>query len=249
MNTFSKIYKAQMGGRIIGYGTPEVSVRDIKAKMHRLPDLYMDALQLKYGLNDYDPISEKEIAEIFSDENRIKMNGDLVSGIINDALFMIDHDPAEFDPIVLSEVMPAGLPGSLCGKELSWNMVLRKLWDYTDENDLENYLSEAFGDADYVIVPWISDIYFSYSPRWTDVAGFDTELTAVEVLDYRGMAEFMIEKLDKMGICIVSNLRCKKEIRPEDIYQYAYLDTDLAMKIIHDNPVKLIEKIGQSRCN
>jgi hypothetical protein len=124
---------------------------------------------------------------------------------------------------------------------------MRNLWAYTDEDDMDIYLSETFGDADYVIVPWISDIYFSYSPRWTDVAGFDTELTNIEVLDYRGMAEFMIEKLDKMGICIVSNLRHRKEIRPEDIYQYAYLDTDLAMKIIHDNPIKLIERIGQSR--
>lgn len=231
---------------IIGNGTPVVQLSDIEAGMNRIPDLYMDTLQLKYGLNDFDPISEKEIAEIFSDENKITMTEDLVSGILSDALFMVTYEPEEFETITLAEELPAGIPDQMNGKELTWNMISRMMYGYTEEGEMDTFLSEAFGDADYVIVPRIDSIYFTYSPRWADIAGFDTVLTNVDVLDYRGLAEFIITKLDKMGVCIVSNLPLKKEIRSNDIYGYAYLETDLAMKIIRDNPIKLIEKIKQS---
>lgn len=231
---------------IIGNGTPVVQLSDIEAGMNRIPYLYMDTLQLKYGLNDFDPISEKEIAEIFSDENKITMTEDLVSGILSDALFMVTYEPEEFETINLSEELPAGIPDHLNGKELDWNMISRMIYGYTEEGEMDTFLSETFGDADYVIVPKIDSIYFTYSPRWTDIAGFDTVLTNIDVLDYRGLAEFIITKLDKMGVCVVSNLPRKKEIRTCDIYDYAYLESDLAMKIIRDNPLKLIEKIKHS---
>ena len=247
MNKTGRTNMTHPGNYIIGNGIPEAPVCIIEQARHRIPDLYSDALALKYGFGVYDPISEKEIAEIYSEENNIKMTEDLVYGIINDALFMVNYEPEEFETINLSEELPADISDSLHGKDLSWNMIARMIYGYTEEDEMDRFLSETFGDADYVIAPRIDSIYFTYSPRWTDIAGFDTVLTNIDVLDYRGMAEFVINKLDKMGVCVVCDVFRLKKIQPDYIYAYAYLETDLAMKIIRDNPIRLIEKIKQSR--
>lgn len=233
--------------RIIENGNIEVLVKDIESRVKNLPDLYSDALFLRYGLGEYDPITESEIAEIFADENRIPMTGDLVSGIIRDALFMIKSLPEESEPVNISDELPAGIPGDLQGRELTWNMIARILRSYKNDDELDEYLYDTFGDSDYVIVPRIDSIYFTYSPTLYDIDGYDTVLTNSDVMDYRGLAEFIIEKLDKKGLCIVSDIEHKKTIDPADIYAYAYLETSLAMKITKDNPLKLIAKIKQMR--
>ena len=218
----------------------------IETRSQDLPYFYMDALQLKYGFGEYDPINEKEIAEDFSDLYKVTITEELVKGILDDALYMIRHEPEPFDEITVNDKFPDGLPGNLKGKDLSWDMISRNIYSYTEEGEMDEYLSETFGDADYVTVPDMESIYYTYSPRWTDIAGLDTVLTNVNVLDYRGMAEFILEKLDKMGVCIVNKFFRHDMIKPSDIYDYSYLDPGLAMKIIRDNPLKLMEKIKAS---
>ena len=69
MNKTRKPYTTNPNNYIIGNGIPDAPVCIIKQARYRLPELYSDALALKYGFGVYDPISEKEIAEIYSEEN------------------------------------------------------------------------------------------------------------------------------------------------------------------------------------
>ena len=231
--------------RISGIGSDVIEILD--SRLSLLPFLYLDAISLSFGLGEYSPISDKEIAEIFSDENGVTFTEDLVSGIIKDALLMLRSLP-EYHPVIdLDKEIPGGFPEDIHGAELTWGEIKRLLYSQMDEASIDEYLTEEFGDADYVIVPRIDSIYTTWSPVWTDPEGLDTVLTNGDVWDYRGMAEFIIEKLDKKGLCIVRNISYAKELRPEDIYLYAYLDKDLARKIVYDNPLELIKKIRQSR--
>lgn len=229
--------------RIIENGVTKISILD--SRLSLLPDLYLDAISLSFGLGEYDAISDKEIAEIFSEEYRVQMTEDLVSGIIKDALLMLRFLP-EYHPVInLSEELPGGIPNDIHGAELTWNEIKRLLYSCMREDDIDEYLAKKFGDADYVIIPRIDSVYTTWSPTWSDPDGFDTVLTNADVQDYRGMAEFIINKLDKMGLCIVRSILAVKQISPEDIYLYAYLDNDLARKIIYDNTIELIKKIRQ----
>ncbi len=233
---------------IIGNSVAVASNSDIEKKHALLPDIFSDALALRFGLDGYDPISDKEIAEDFRVTYNIPMTEGLVSGIVNDALYMVNYRMKKFPEISIKDNLPSGMPDDLKYKKLTWNMIINFLAKEYDEDDLEEYISEEYGDMDCVIVPGIDDLYFTYTPVWYEVAGLGHTLNIVEVLDFRGIAEFIIEKLDDMGICVVSDIIHLEKIRPSDIYKYAYLNTELAMKVIRVNPLKLIRKIKQGRC-
>lgn len=241
MNKKTDSFLKTNSSRIIKNGNIDVIISDIQNRVKCLPELYSDALSLRYGLGEYDPITESEIAEIFSDEYRVTMTEDLVSGILRDALFMIKNFPEEFEPINLSEELPREFLKGLHCAELTWPEIKRILYSFS--GIIDEYLPKRFGDADFVIVPRIDSIYTTWYPVWTDPDGFESFLTDSDIQDYRGMAELIIEKLDKMGLCLVRNILSVKQISPEDIYLYAYLDNDLAGKIIHDNTLELIKKI------
>jgi hypothetical protein len=215
---------------------------DIAAKASLLPDIYKDAHELRYGLEDYDPIDAKEIAEDFKEHYQIPMTESLVSQIINDALHMVNHDMEIFPEINIKDELPDDLKYA----KLSWDMIINFLAKYQSEDELEESLNEQFGDKDCVIVPSIAQLYYTYTPIWYEVAGLEHPLSVVDVVDFRGVAEFVIRKLDEMGFCIVSDIFRPGVIRPIDIYRYAYLNTDLAMKVIHDNPIKLLQKMKKS---
>ena len=223
-------------------GDTETAIKSMESRIALLPYLYQDVLALSFGLGEYDPISDKEIAEIYTDENHITFTEDQVSGIIKDALYMLRYMPENHEVISLKDELPDGISDELHGVEIGWNMVKHILYSNTEEDDFDKYLSNNFGDADYVIVPPIDSIYTTMNPCYNDPEAFDKVLTNGDIWDYRGIVELIVEELDKKGICVVRDMRFAKEIRPEDIYRYAYLDKNLAKKIAYDNPLKLIKK-------
>ena len=223
---------------ILGTKLGEISREDIEKKAPLLPDLCRTALECKYGLGELDPVDEREIAYIIHDENNIHMTEELVNGILSDALHMVQDDTEPFPEINVED----SLPDNAKYAKIFWDHIDKYLWHLADEAQLEKKLREEYGDKDFVIIPTMDDLYLADlrephpCPGDEDIKLYNRS----DVETYFGLANIIVRKLDEMGVpCITWGTYYKGVISPISFYDYAFLEKDLIMKVIHDNPIKL----------
>ncbi|MCR4791149.1 MAG: hypothetical protein K5871_00205 [Lachnospiraceae bacterium] len=228
---------------IIGNGSITLPDELISKRYTVLPDLYMDAVAFKYGLDGGFPVSEQDIASELSFLYHIDLNEDLVSGILNDSLYMLSHDITSFAPVEIKDSFLLEDSYDFIGGHLTWKNIFEIMAGYENEEWLDQYLDENISPWGCVTIPRIDEIYTQFETALGKVDGLPQVLTFADVLDYRDLASYVIKKLDEMGTCLVSDMFDTCVIHPNDILKYAYLDTDLAMKIIHDNPVTFLWKL------
>ena len=231
---------------IIGNSVPVAKVSRIKKKAPILPDIYRDALILSFGLDGAEPVSNKEIARVFKEKYDIPVNESHIDLILHDALYMVNYKHSVFDEVPLFDDIPLDkTSGNPTKKDkLTWKMVIKILDSFTEDEDLTDFLSRRYAGKDIVSVPKIEDLFFVKDYTFGET-GSEPEILETEYIwDIRGISEYILNHMEKMGILLVSDAFETGIIKPEDIYKYAYLPKKFAKRIIYDNPISYIAKIN-----
>ena len=237
---------------IIGTGPAPENLDAIKKNRSLLPCLYMDVMILRYGLAEEDPYEISEIAELIREYYHIPVSDEHIELIINDSLYMVNHELEPFKGIKVRDLKAASKEEAeanlaqvkaLNGTSLSWSDILRLFHGYTDDDALKKTLREKYGDRSYIKVPTIDDLYYVTAPEWSTAAYEKEFFTAEEILNIRAFAEYVLTRLDGMDYCLIGDMFQKGCIRCGDIFNYAYVYTELAEKIAYKNPIAFLKKV------
>lgn len=227
------------GHYIIGNGQAEENIDSINRNYSLLPNLYMDVMNLRYGLDGEAPCEISEIVELFHDFYHIPATAENIEAIINESLYMVNYKAESFEPVKVERTV-------LNGSEITWPDLIALFHSYKDEDSFDENLKTIYSGRSYIRVPRIDDIYYvSHPPRYWE-EGCSSFFTQEEILDLRGFAEYVFNKLDKMGITLIGDVFDEGMIDNRGIYKFAYLNTYLAEKIAFENPAKLLKKVNRS---
>ena len=200
----------------------------IEQQVRKLPELYMDVLTLGMGLDDYDPINSCEIADMLRGEY-IDLTPELVEEAQADAVEMTKLLPQ------LEKTLPADLmvdpEFSAIGKGCTWRFLdsLRISDNVGDEKKLEAALNSEYGDAEFVKMPMLRDLY-EYRG---DADIFCDETLRPDADDIRKIKEFA-----KKVACMLRKMG--KPLVPDVKWSYPALDVLLEYVYLDANPAKLL---------
>lgn len=222
---------------IIGNGPAEENINAIKRNHSLLPKLYRDVMSFRYGLDGDIPCEIHEIVDIFHDFYHIPVTAKNVEAIINESLYMVNFEPDSFEPVLVGN-------GAIDGSKITWPDLIALFHSYEDEKSFNENLKTQYSGRSFIQVPRIDDIYYVSHPVrfWEDEYDEPQFFSQEEILDLRGFGEFVLNKMDKMGLILIGDMFDTGCIQNSDVYKYAYLNTSLAEKIAFDNPVELLKK-------